>query len=101
MSHGEKFLKILESISGNVGLYIFDEIESALSPANQIKAREIIRKIAENGSQFLISTHSPILLSIKENSEIFSCDFAKITKIPYENAPCVDIYKRFLNGYFD
>jgi predicted ATPase len=52
--------------------------------------------MASNGSQFFIATHSPIILSIKQNSEILSFDFNKITKIDYDMVPCVDMYKRIL-----
>ncbi|PZM84915.1 AAA family ATPase [Candidatus Gracilibacteria bacterium] len=94
MSHGEQFIQILESISGTKGFFIIDEIESAISPANQLKIKSLIEKMAENGSQFIIATHSPIILSIP-NSQILNFDFGKIQETEFDMAPCVDIYKRF------
>ncbi|NVP17920.1 AAA family ATPase [Candidatus Gracilibacteria bacterium] len=95
-SHGQQFMKIFESMIDRVGFYILDEIESALSPANQLKVVEIIKYMVSNGSQFLIATHSPIILSIKQDSQILSFDYGKISKIDYDMVPCVDMYKRIL-----
>lgn len=95
-SHWEQFLKIFEAQKEIPWFYIIDEIESALSPANQLKVREIIKYMAKNGSQFIIATHSPIILSIKENSQIFTLDFWKIMETEYDMTSCVDIYKRIL-----
>lgn len=93
-SHGQQFLKIVESFQNRVWLYIFDEIESALSPINQLKLVEIIKYMIQQGSQFIIATHSPILLSITDSC-IYNFDEA-IEQISYDNVSCVDIYKRVL-----
>lgn len=95
-SHGQQFMKIFESMMDRVWFYILDEIESALSPANQLKVVEIIKYMVSNWSQFLIATHSPIILSIKQNSQILSFDYWTISKIEYDMVPCVDMYKRIL-----
>lgn len=94
MSHWEQFIQILESISWTKWFFIIDEIESAISPANQLKIKSLIEKMAENWSQFIIATHSPIILSIP-NSQILNFDFWKIQETEFDMAPCVDIYKRF------
>lgn len=61
ISHGESFMSLLsERLYGN-GLYIFDEPEAALSPSRQLAMLSIIKRLADNNSQFIISTHSPIL----------------------------------------
>lgn len=96
MSHGQQFIRILESLMGNVGFYIFDEIESALSPANQLKVVEIIKYMVSQWSQFIIATHSPIILSIFEESQILSFDYWYIHEIDYDMVPCVDMYRRIL-----
>ncbi len=96
MSHGQQFIRILESLMDKVWFYIFDEIESALSPENQLKAIEIIKYMAKNGSQFIIATHSPIILSIKQNSQIVSFDYGYIHEVDYDLVPCVDMYRRVL-----
>lgn len=95
-SHWQQFMKIFESMIDRVWFYILDEIESALSPVNQLKVVEIIKYMVSNWSQFLIATHSPIILSIKQNSQILSFDYWKISKIEYDMVPCVDMYKRIL-----
>lgn len=60
-SHGESFMALLrDRLQGN-GLYIFDEPEAALSPSRLLAMLSIIRKLEEKNSQFIISTHSPIL----------------------------------------
>ena len=97
-SHWQQFMKILESMIDNVGFYVFDEIESALSPANQLKAVRIIEHMVKQWSQFIIATHSPIILGIKEKSQILSFDHNFIDEIDYEMTPCVDMYKRVLNN---
>lgn len=95
-SHGQQFIKILESMIDKVWFYILDEFESALSPANQLKAVEIIKYMASKWSQFLIATHSPIILWIKQNSQILSFDNWYIHEVDYNMVWCVDIYKRVL-----
>lgn len=98
MSHGQQFLRIFESQMNSVWFYILDEIESALSPENQLKVVEIIKYMVSKWSQFLIATHSPIILNIKNNSQILSFDYWYIHEIEYEFAPCVDIYKRLFKN---
>ena len=62
-SHGESFLAFFQSFSGR-GIYLMDEPEAALSPQRQLTLFIRIAKMAEAGSQFIIATHSPILLGI-------------------------------------
>lgn len=54
----------------------------------------MIEKMTENNSQFIIATHSPIILSAK-NSQILTFDYGKIMETKFDMVPCVDIYKRF------
>jgi len=96
LSHGQQFMRIFESQMDTVWIYILDEIESALSPVNQLKVVEMIKYMVSKWSQFLIASHSPIILSIKENSQILSCDDGKIHEINYDSIPCVDMYRRIL-----
>lgn len=62
-SHGESFLKLVENRFWDNGLYILDEPEAALSPQRQMTLLCYIHDLAKNGSQFIIATHSPILVS--------------------------------------
>ena len=93
-SHWEQFMKIIESRIDIVWFYIFDEIESALLPNNQLKLVEIIKYMIEKWSQFIIATHSPILLSINDSC-IYNFDNT-IEQISFDNVSCVDMYRRIL-----
>ena len=61
-SHGESFLSLLEHRLRGNGLYIFDEPEAALSPSRQMYMLCRIKQLVESGSQFIVSTHSPIVM---------------------------------------
>lgn len=94
MSHGEAFLKILGDLSEG-GLYFMDEPESALSPKNQMCLLALMHKHAQNGSQFIISTHSPILLSYMD-AEIKNVD-DNLRPIKYQDTQIYQLYRRFLD----
>ena len=97
-SHGESFMATLSNkLKGN-GLYIFDEPEAALSPSRQLAAIAIIDKLVRNRSQFIIATHSPILLSYP-NAAIYRLDDSGIRKIDYEETEHYMVTKHFLNNY--
>ena len=95
-SHGESFLKLVEHRFWNKGLYILDEPEAALSPQRQMTLLCYIHDLAQNGSQFIIATHSPILLSYKYGQIIDMNN--KMNKIKYEETEVYRIYKDFLNN---
>ena len=77
------------------GLYIMDEPEAALSPQRQLTLLEHIYRSAKNGSQFIIATHSPILLGTP-GAEILSFDSDKITPCRYKDTASYQITKLFL-----
>ena len=63
-SHGEGFLRFFEERCQRRGIYIFDEPESALSPARQIEFLKLLRRMEQSGAaQVLISTHAPLLMA--------------------------------------
>ena len=62
-SHGESFLSLVRSRFGGKGFYIMDEPEAALSPASQMELLAHIHRLAEDGSQVVIATHSPMLMT--------------------------------------
>ena len=62
-SHGESFLALMLHRFGGNGLYILDEPEAALSPARQLAVLRRIHQLVEEHSQFIIATHSPILMA--------------------------------------
>ena len=62
-SHGESFMALLTKRFGPSGLYLLDEPEAALSPARQLAALVRIDELVKGGAQFVIATHSPILMA--------------------------------------
>lgn len=93
-SHGESFIKLVKNRFESNGLYILDEPEAALSPLRQMTLLCLINDLVKEGSQFIISTHSPILLSYK-NAEIFNLD-DDFNKINYKDTDIYKTYKMFL-----
>lgn len=97
-SHGESFMATLvNKLQGN-GLYIMDEPEAALSPIRQMAALSAINKLVENNSQFIIATHSPILLAYPR-SKIYLFSDTGISKVSYEETEHYIAYKDFLNNH--
>ena len=97
-SHGEAFLAcLLKKFRGN-GLYILDEPESALSPARILTALCAIDQLVKQESQFIIATHSPILLAYP-NAQILEFSEHGIRRIQYEETEHFRITKDFLNNY--
>lgn len=95
-SHGESFLKLIEHRFWNNGLYILDEPEAALSPQRQMTLLCYIHDLVKNGSQFIIATHSPILLSYKYGKIIDMNN--NMEEIKYEDTDVYRIYKDFLDN---
>ncbi len=97
-SHGESFLTILnESIKGN-GLYILDEPEAALSPTKQLDALVRINELVLNESQFIIATHSPILMAYP-SARIYLFDEGGIREVAYTETEHYKVTREFLNDY--
>jgi predicted ATPase len=81
-SHGESFMALLMNRFGGNGLYILDEPEAALSPQRQLAALARIHDLVRAESQFIIATHSPILMAYPEAC-IYSCSSDGIDRIDY------------------
>jgi len=96
-SHGESFLAIAQKYLKPNGLYFLDEPEAALSPQRQLSLLMEIHKCARQGSQFIIVTHSPILLGIP-NAEIFNFDNGKIHSCNYEETDSYQVMELFINN---
>lgn len=96
-SHGESFLNIFQQRLKGIGIYIIDEPEAALSPVSQLALIKMITDSVQRGSQFLIATHSPILMAIP-NAEIFNCDVSPPTEIEYNDIEHVNFYRSFLQN---
>lgn len=96
MSHGESFLTLAIERFGGHGLYILDEPEAALSPSRQLAMLARIRQLCDADSQFIIATHSPILLAYP-GAEIYELGESGITLTPYRRTGSYTITKRFLS----
>ncbi|MBR5528165.1 MAG: AAA family ATPase [Clostridia bacterium] len=92
-SHGEGNLNFL--VYDKPGLYLMDEPEAALSPLRQLTLLRHIYDMSRKGAQFIIATHSPILLGCP-HSQILSFDNGKISPCDYENTLSYQITKDFL-----
>jgi predicted ATPase len=97
-SHGQSHMAFFANRFRIEGLYLLDEPENALSPKMQLELLRLIRMFAARGdAQFIIATHSPILLACPE-ADILSFDQIPIQKVEYENTDYYRIYKDFLNN---
>ena len=98
LSHGEAFLTLLTKKFHGDGLYLLDEPEAALSPNRQLSALCAIDQLVKENSQFIIATHSPILMSYP-NAKILAFGEDGLTEIAYEQTEHFQVTKRFLNDY--
>lgn len=96
-SHGESFLAIAQEQFKPNGLYILDEPEAALSPQRQLTFLLEIYECVKRGSQFIVATHSPILLGIP-GAEILTFDNGHIKSCSYEDTDSYQITKMFINN---
>lgn len=96
-SHGESFLAVLKNKLKGEGLYILDEPESALSPQGQLNAIAIIDKLVKSDSQFIIATHSPILLAYP-NAKIIQIDENGLTQLQLEDTDHYRLYSAFFKN---
>lgn len=97
-SHGEAFFKVLTNKLQGQGLYLMDEPEAALSPTLQMSAISVIHQLCQAGSQFIIATHSPILLAYP-HAVIYQFTDTGIRQIQYEDTDHFRITKDFLNHH--
>jgi predicted ATPase len=96
-SHGESFLAVMLNRFGAGGLYLLDEPEAALSTQNCLTALRRIHQLVLAGSQFVVATHSPIILAYP-GATIYSCDASGIEQVAYEDAEPVRLTQMFLDG---
>jgi predicted ATPase len=97
-SHGEVFMALLLNKLKGKGLYIFDEPEAALSPNRQLAALSAIHQLVLAGSQFIIATHSPILLAYPR-AKILLFDGTGLSDVKYEDTEHYAVTRDFLNHY--
>jgi predicted ATPase len=97
-SHGQGIMSYFKARYKIRGLYLLDEPETALSPKSQLEFLEIIKENSQAGhAQFIIATHSPILLACP-GAKIFSFDHSPVSTISYEETQHYQIYKGFLTN---
>ena len=96
-SHGESFLAVLINRFGPDGFYVLDEPEAALSTQNCLTCVRRIHELVQAGSQFLIATHSPLILAYPD-ATIYACSPGGIEPIEYEDAEPVRLTSAFLQA---
>lgn len=97
-SHGEAFMSLLTHKFRGEGLYLLDEPEAALSPSRQLAALSAIHELVQDDSQFIIATHSPILLSYPR-AQIWQFDADGLSEVAYEDTDSFAVSRDFLNNY--
>lgn len=95
-SHGESFLALAENRFGSRGLYILDEPEAALSPTGIMRLLLRLRELEKSGSQFIISTHSPILMSYP-GADVMELSDRGINSADWRKTSHYAVTKRFLD----
>ncbi|MDR1186456.1 MAG: AAA family ATPase [Bifidobacteriaceae bacterium] len=94
-SHGEAFLELARARFGVPGVYLLDEPEAALSPARQLNILSIMDQAIADGAQFVIATHSPILLAYRD-AWIYTLDATGPRRTTYDQAEPVQLTRTFL-----
>lgn len=96
-SHGESFLALAQNSFQPNGLYLLDEPEAALSPQRQLTLLIEICNLAKQGAQFIIASHSPILLGIPD-AKILSFDDGVIHECSYQDTESYQVTEMFINN---
>jgi len=97
-SHGESFMALLLNRFSGKSLYILDEPEAALSPARQLAMLARMHDLVGEGSQFIVATHSPIIMAYPDAS-IFVLDEDGIETTDYTDTEHYQITKQFMNNH--
>ena len=96
-SHGESFLALAENRFGGRGLYILDEPEAALSPMRLLRLMARMRELVNDQSQFIISTHSPILMAFPD-AEVYEITADGMERVGFRDTAHWQITRRFLEN---
>lgn len=95
-SHGQSVMRLIEHRFRPGGIYLMDEPEAALSPRRQLEMIAMICDLVAQGAQFILATHSPILMAIP-GAALVELDEEGTRTASYETLDHVRIYRRFLN----
>lgn len=94
-SHGESFIRLVQNRFTDHGLYILDEPEAALSPQRQLSLLYLIDQLVKEGSQFIIATHSPILISYRDGKILdLNNNFKEVS---YKDTDIYSLYRMYLD----
>jgi predicted ATPase len=96
-SHGESFLKLFQSRFVAGGLYLLDEPEAPLSPQRQLALMAMCKEMVDQEAQFIIATHSPILMAFP-GARILSFDDHPVREVDYDDVEHVSLTRAFLNN---
>jgi predicted ATPase len=96
-SHGESFLAFFQSRFVPGGLYLLDEPEAPLSPIRQLALLAALKHMVAQDAQFIIATHSPILMAFPE-ATLLNFDSTSIAPCAYDDLEHVNFTKAFLNN---
>jgi predicted ATPase len=96
-SHGESFLDLFRSRIDGTGLYLMDEPEAPLSPQRQLALLALMGDAVRDGAQFIVATHSPILLAFP-GARIYSFDEPPIRQVRYDELEHVTLTRDFLSA---
>ncbi|HKE04632.1 MAG TPA: AAA family ATPase [Blastocatellia bacterium] len=96
-SHGESFLRLFQSRFAPGGLYLLDEPEAPLSPQRQLALMSMLKEMVEQQAQFIIATHSPILMAFP-GARIVSFDDHPIREVDYDDVEHVSLTRAFLKN---
>ena len=96
-SHGESFLAVMINRFDPNGFYLLDEPEAALSTQNCLTCLRRIHELVQQNSQFVIATHSPIILAYPD-ATIYSFDNDGLHEVDYEDAEPVRLTQSFLQA---
>ena len=95
-SHGQAFINLFQQRFVPGGLYLMDEPEAPLSPQNQLGLVAVLLEMVEQDAQFVIATHSPILLAFP-GAVIYSFDRVPVAAVAYGDLDHVTLTRDFLN----
>ncbi|SHM66226.1 AAA family ATPase [Ruminococcus flavefaciens] len=96
-SHGESFFSLVMNRFTAHGLYILDEPEAALSPSRQMSLLIRINELVKQGSQFIIATHSPVILAYPD-AVIYELTQKGIAESSYEDTETYSVMKAFMDS---
>lgn len=95
-SHGQAFLNLFQGRFAPGGVYLLDEPEAPLSPQNQLGLLALLLEMITQDAQFIIATHSPILLAFPD-ARIYSFDRVPLAEVAYADLDHVMLTRDFLN----